>query len=81
MFGKWSKRISENQKCLKLHYASHSLFPSELRRCKTRKNVKVKSFNWLGRPQDIKIFDNECDIRNQRIKKQQDRSMEKNLRH
>ena len=39
--------------------------------------MKVKIFNWLGRPQDIKIFENECDIRNQRIKKQQDRSMEK----
>ena len=33
--------------------------------------------NWLVRPQNIKIFENECDVRNQLIKKQQDQSMEK----
>ena len=51
---------------------------SEVWCCNVNKLVKVKNFNWLGRPQYIKIFENECDIRNQRIKKQQDRSVEKN---
>ena len=39
--------------------------------------MKVRIFNWLGRPQNIKIFENECGIQNQCIKRQQDQSMEK----
>ena len=71
--------MSENQKYLQLHYACRSLFTQRTTALQSGKLVKVKIFNWLGRPQDIKIFENECDIRNQRIKKQQDRSMEKKI--
>ena len=42
------------------------------------KLMKVNSFNWLRRPENFNIFENGCDIWNQRIKNRQDHSVGKN---
>ena len=62
---------------LKILYSSHCLFPQRNKTLHNGKLVKVKILNWLERAQNFKIFENECDIRNQRIEKQHDQSMEK----
>ena len=62
-------------------YLCYCLFPQRNTALQSRKLAKVKIFNWFGRPQNVRVFENECYIWNQRIKKQQDRYMVKKLRH
>ena len=73
--------MPENQKYITRYYACHCLFLQRGTALQSVKLVKVKVFNWLGRPQNIKIFENECDIRKQRIRKNRIDPGRKKMQH
>ena len=74
------KRMPGNQRHPKLHYTCHCLFPQQASALQSEELVEVKIFNWLEHSQNVKIFENEWDIRKQRSKKQHDRSTVKKFR-